>query len=258
MMAAFLFDRPGSPATLPAKVFSTLLLLLGYSVLCWLAFSNSIQNWDKVWAYRVTFLEGWAGTIGISAVALILSTMIGVLAALARRSRFLPLRYSAIAYVETIRGLPLVVLVLFGFYGVANAVGWNDRISVGILILSLFSGAYISEMIRAGIESVGRSQWDSARAIGLTSSQTYRFVIFPQVARQILPPLAGQFSSLIKDSSLLYIIGISELTFVANQVNSATYSTFESFIPLGFCYLVLTLPISLWSRYLEGRVRYES
>jgi len=117
MMAAFLFDRPGSPATLPAKVFSTLLLLLGYSVLCWLAFSNSIQNWDKVWAYRVTFLEGWAGTIGISAVALILSTMIGVLAALARRSRFLPLRYSAIAYVETIRGLPLVVLVLFGFMG---------------------------------------------------------------------------------------------------------------------------------------------
>ena len=194
MMAAFFFDRSGSPASRAAKVLSALLLLLGYSLLCWLAFSNSVQNWDKVWAYRVTFFQGWANTIGISAVSLILSMLIGVLTALARRSAFLPLRYSAVAYVETIRGLPLVVLVLFGFYGVANAVGWHDRISVGIVILSLFSGAYIAEMIRAGIESVGRSQWDSARAIGLTSSQTYRFVIFPQVARQILPPLAGQFS----------------------------------------------------------------
>jgi polar amino acid transport system permease protein len=177
---------------------------------------------------------------------------------LARRSAFLPLRYTAAAYVETVRGLPLLVLVLFGFYGIANAVGWNDRVSVGIVILSLFSGAYIAEIIRAGIESVGRSQWDSARAIGLTSVQTYRFVIFPQVLRQILPPVAGQFSSLIKDSSLLYIIGIPELTFAANQINSATYSTFESFVPLGICYLVLTLPVSLWTKYLESKVRYET
>ena len=184
--------------------------------------------------------------------------MIGVCAALARRSSFLPLRYSATAYVETVRGLPLVVLVLFGFYGVANAVGWNDRVAVGIGILSLFSGAYIAEMIRAGIESVSRSQWDSARAIGLGTVQTYRLVIFPQVARQILPPLAGQFSSIIKDSSLLYIIGIPEVTFAANQINSATYSTFESFVPLGVCYLVMTLPVSLLSKWLEGRMRYET
>ena len=88
--------------------------------------------------------------------------------------------------------------------------------------------------------------------------QTYRFVIFPQVLRQILPPVAGQFSSLIKDSSLLYIIGIPELTFAANQINSATYSTFESFVPLGICYLVLTLPVSLWTKYLESKVRYET
>jgi polar amino acid transport system permease protein len=177
---------------------------------------------------------------------------------LARRSAFLPLRYTAVAYVETVRGLPLVVLVLFGFYGIANAIGWNDRVSVGIVVLSLFSGAYIAEIIRAGIESVGRSQWDSARAIGLTAAQTYRFVIFPQVLRQVLPPVAGQFSSLIKDSSLLYIIGIPELTFAANQINSATYSTFESFVPLGICYLVLTLPVSLWTKYLESKVRYET
>jgi polar amino acid transport system permease protein len=258
MLARFFIDSPRSPAHPMAKVLSGLLLLFAYSALCWLAFSQSLKNWDQVWGYRVTFFNGWAATIGISAAALVLSTIIGSLAALARRSSFLPLRYTAAAYVETVRGLPLVVLVLFGFYGIANAIGWNDRISVGIVILSLFSGAYIAEIIRAGIESVGRSQWDSARAIGLTTAQTYRFVIFPQVMRQILPPVAGQFSSLIKDSSLLYIIGIPELTFAANQINSATYSTFESFVPLGVCYLVLTLPVSLWTKYLETKVRYET
>ena len=258
MQAGFFIDRPTSPARPAAKAFTIIILLLAYSGLCWLAFSHSLKNWEQVWGYRVTFLNGWAATIGISAVALLLSTAIGALTALARRSAFLPLRYTAAAYVETVRGLPLLVLVLFGFYGIANAVGWNDRLSVGIVILSLFSGAYIAEIIRAGIESVGRSQWDSARAIGLTPVQTYRFVIFPQVLRQILPPVAGQFSSLIKDSSLLYIIGIPELTFAANQINSVTYSTFESFVPLGICYLVLTLPVSLWTKYLESKVRYET
>jgi polar amino acid transport system permease protein len=186
------------------------------------------------------------------------STVFGVAAALSRRSAFLPLKYSAVFYVETVRGLPLMFLVLFGFYGVANLLGWSDRLAVGVLVLSLFSGAYIAEVIRAGIESVGRSQWDSARAVGLTPAQTYRLVIFPQVLRQSLPPLAGQFSSLIKDSSLLYIVGISELTFAAQQVNSATYSTFEAYLPLGICYLLLTLPLSLWTKFLEARVRYEN
>ena len=258
MQAGFFIDSPTNPARPAAKAFTIIILLLAYSGLCWLAFSHSLKNWEQVWGYRVTFLNGWAATIGISAAALLLSTAIGALTALSRRSAFLPLRYTATAYVETVRGLPLLVLVLFGFYGIANAVGWNDRLSVGIVILSLFSGAYIAEIIRAGIESVGRSQWDSACAIGLTPVQTYRFVIFPQVLRQILPPVAGQFSSLIKDSSLLYIIGIPELTFAANQINSATYSTFESFVPLGICYLVLTLPVSLWTKYLESKVRYET
>ncbi|MEI8292476.1 MAG: amino acid ABC transporter permease [bacterium] len=257
MIAEFFMDRPGRPAPAVAKFFTTLLLLALYSILCWLAFSHSFENWEQVWGYRSAFLQGWAATVGISALALVLSTLLGCVTALARRSAFLPIRYTAVAYVETVRGLPLVVLVFFGFYGIANAVGWNDRISVGIAILSLFSGAYIAEIIRGGIESVGRSQWDSARAIGLTAFQTYRFVIFPQVLRQVLPPVAGQFSSLIKDSSLLYIIGIPELTFAANQVNSATYSTFESFVPLGICYLALTLPVSLWTKHLESKVRYE-
>lgn len=215
-------------------------------------------NWHGVWVYRQKFLLGWANTLLISSAALALSTLIGALFALARRSRFLPLRYFARIYVEGIRGTPLLVQILIFFYVVADAFGLENRCVAGVLTLSVFSGAYISETIRAGIESVGKSQLESARAIGLTTAQTYRHVIFPQAIRQILPPLAGQFASLIKDSSLLSVIGISELALNAQEVNSYTYSTLESFLPLALGYLVLTLPISLWTQSLEKRHRFET
>ena len=128
----------------------------------------------------------------------------------------------------------------------------------GVLILANFAGAYISEMIRAGIDSVGRSQLDSARAVGFTREQTYRYVIFPQALRQTLPPLAGQFASLIKDSSLLMIIGFEEFTNNAQQVASFTFSNLESYLPLALGYLVLTLPISLWTQGMERCHAYET
>ena len=110
----------------------------------------------------------------------------------------------------------------------------------------------------AGIESIGQSQLDAAKAIGLTRAQTYRYVVFPQVLRLTLPPLAGQFVSLIKDSSLLSIIAVNEFTQAARDVNSVTYSSLESYLPLAIGYLILTLPISLWTRTLEKKVRFEA
>ncbi|MFM8789102.1 MAG: amino acid ABC transporter permease, partial [Chthoniobacterales bacterium] len=153
---------------------------------------------------------------------------------------------------------PLLVQLLILFYVVANSIGLQNRYAAGVIILAIFSGAYIAEMIRSGIESVGRSQLESARAIGLTRALTYRYVIFPQALRNILPPLAGQAASIIKDSSLLSILGIEEFTLAAQQVNSATYSTLESYLPLAVGYLVLTLPVSLLARWLEKKFRYET
>jgi polar amino acid transport system permease protein len=215
-------------------------------------------NWPQVWAYRALFLNGWFVTVVLSAVALVTSCLIGVILALLRRTPFLPLRYLVRIYVETIRGTPLLVQLLVFFYVVAAAFGIENRYIVGVLTLSAFSGAYISEVIRSGIESVGQSQLDSARAIGLTTAQTYRYVIFPQAIRQILPPLAGQFASLIKDSSLLSIISINEFAYNAQNVSSYTASPFESYLPLALGYLLLTLPISLWTQSLERRNRFET
>ena len=213
-------------------------------------------NWPAIWAYRQKFVQGWLMTVAISAAAWLVSVLIGVVTALARRARFLPLRYAAALYVEAVRGTPLLVQILILFYVVANAVGVENRYVVGVLTLSLFAGAYLAEMVRAGIESIRDSQLESARAIGLTRGQTYRYVIFPQVVRQLIPPLTGQFASIIKDSSLLSIIALNEFTLNAQAVNAFTYSTLESYLPLAVGYLLLTLPISLISRALERRFHF--
>ena len=135
---------------------------------------------------------------------------------------------------------------------------WKNRLIAGSLILSLFEGAYISEIVRAGIESVGQSQLESARAIGLTSPQTYRYIIFPQALRQMLPSLAGQFVSIVKDSSLLSVVGLAELSRSASDVATSTFTNFECYLLISAGYLIITLPISLWSKRLEHRLRYET
>ncbi len=249
----------GRPGWL-VRIFNYGLLLLLLTALFVFAFHqlNYHWNWSGIARYRQKFVRGWVTTIWISLAALGLSTVIGLLAALAQRSFVLPLRYLGKWYVALVRGTPLLVQILIFFYVVADAFGVENRYFVGVLTLSIFSGAYIAEVIRAGIESVGKSQLESARAIGLTRRQIYRYVIFPQALRQILPPLAGQFVSLIKDSSLLSIIAIGEFTLNAQEVNAYTYSTLESYIPLAIGYLVLTLPISLWTKRLEERHRYDT
>ena len=241
----------------PAAVLCVALLL---ALVFTFAFSRLRYgwNWGAVWAYRRMFVAGWLVTLALSAASLAASLAIGLCTAIAQRSTFLPLRYLGKIYVELIRGTPLLVQILVFFYVVADAFGIANRYLVGTLTLALFAGAYIGEIVRAGIESVGESQLESARAIGLTRRQSYRYVVFPQVMRRILPPLAGQFASLIKDSSLLSIIAVNEFTLNAQEVNAFTYSTMESYLPLALGYLALTLPISMLSKYLEERYRYAS
>ena len=257
-MDSFVTQRLGRPVGLAAMMVSWGLVALLTTALFSFAFSQLHYgwNWEAIWQYRQKFVQGWLMTVALSAASLLLSLIIGLLAALARRSSFLPLRYSAVLYVEIVRGTPLLVQILILFYVVANAFGMENRYFVGVLALSLFAGAYLAEMIRSGIDSIRGSQLESARAIGLTRGQTYRYVIFPQLVRQLVPPLTGQFASIIKDSSLLSIIAVSEFTLNAQEVNAFTYSTLESYLPLAIGYLLLTLPISLLSRVLERRFHF--
>jgi len=236
---------------------SALTLLAG---ICAGAFTllNYQWQWDLAGSYWRLLRDGWLTTLGISALALPLSCLVGLVFALARRSPWMPLRDVARIYVELTRGTPLLVQLFIYWYAFGQKLSNDYRLLAGALILSLFEGAYISEIFRAGIESIGASQLETARALGFTGRQTYRYVIFPQALRQSLPPLAGQFASIIKDSSLLSVLGIAEFSLAASQVNSITYTTFELYLPLALGYLVLTLPISLWTQRLEARARFDT
>ena len=217
-------------------------------------------NWGLVWEYRAAFVRGWWMTVALSLASLLTSSLFGIIAAVMLRSRFTFAQAVARVYVELIRGTPLLVQLLIGWYVIAAAlrVGSDQRYLVGVLVLSLFSGAYMAEIFRGGLDAIPRTQLDSARAIGLTPWQTLQLVVLPQAVRIVLPAVAGQLVSLVKDSSLLSVISIAEFTFNARNVNSATYSTLESYLPLAVGYLALTLPLSALSRWLERRFRYEA
>jgi len=243
-----------------ARLLNAFLLLVTLSTAGVWILKNSglVWDWEAVGGYWRLFADGWATSVEISAAALVLSTLLGLMLALAQRSIFLPLRTLAQCYVEVVRGTPLLAQIYILFYVVAEAVHLENRLVAGILTLSFFSAAYLSEVFRAGIASVGRSQLESAQAIGLTPAQTYRHVVLPQALRFVLPSLAGQFVSLIKDSSLLSVIGLNEFTQSARNVASYTFSNLESYLLLALGYLLLTLPVSLLTRHLEKRFRYET
>lgn len=219
-------------------------------------FANTMYNfeWSGVWEYRQKFIDGFLTTIWISFFSLILSFLIGLFFAYAQNSKIIILRFFARFYIEIIRGTPLLVQILIFFYIFANNLGLDNRYIAGIFILSIFSGAYVSEILRAGIESISTQQYEAAKSLGLSEFEAYRYVILPQAYRRIIPSLTGQFASIIKDSSLLSIISVSEFTMNASEVNAYTYSTLESYIPLAVGYFTLTFPISFYAKSLENKL----
>jgi polar amino acid transport system permease protein len=148
--------------------------------------------------------------------------------------------------------------LLFGFYVIAEAFNINGRILVGILLLALFAGAYLGEILRGGIDSVGKTQFDSARAVGFSRLQTYRYVIIPQAVRRVLPAVAGLFIMLVKDSSLLSVIGAEEFTKRSDIARAATFTGIEGYLPLALGYLLITIPLAYCSKRLERKFSYES
>lgn len=215
-------------------------------------------DWTVIWEYRTKILLGYGMTFVIAFLSIIVSIVIGVLTAAALQSRIVFLRYLARAYVEGIRGTPFLVQIIFFYFIIATAVGLNNKFIVGVLILSIFTGAYVTEIIRGGIQSIPKTQWMTARSLGFTRLQTYRHIIFPQVFRRILPALAGQMSSLVKDSSLLSTIAVSEFAMRVLEVNSLTFRTFELLTFMMIGYLLITIPISILSKWLERKFYYES
>ncbi|NLA78698.1 MAG: amino acid ABC transporter permease, partial [Erysipelothrix sp.] len=176
-----------------------------------------------------------------------------------KRSPFLVFQQFARAYVEIIRGTPLLVQIIFFFYIIGTAFNISNRLMAGVIILSIFESAYIGEILRGGLNSIESKQNEIAKSLGLNRWQTLRLIIIPQLFIRVLPALTGQFASVIKDSSLLSMIALIELTQVTKEITANNFNSyFVSYITLALLYLTLTFPISLLANTLEKRSQYET
>ena len=202
-------------------------------------------------------IQGLSLTIRITAVGLVSAFAIGLTAALMRLSRSLLARIIARGYLEIIRNTPLLVQLFF-IYFVLGPVLDISGFTSAVLALSLFEGAYASEIFRAGIISIQKGQWEAAFSIGLNRLQTYRRVILPQALRRILPPLTSQAVSLIKDSALVSTIAIYDLTMQGQAIIAETFLVFEIWFTVAAIYLALTLALSISVFFMEQRLKIDS
>jgi polar amino acid transport system permease protein len=251
-----------------ANVLVAVAMVAGFAWLCVAIFSrlDKETDWAKAWEYRESLWRGWKLTLGLSLASLLGSMVFGLLFLLGQRSPLPVIRKSCRGFLEFVRDTPLLVHLLFGYFVIfapllsrpLAAQGFEDKVIIGGLLLSLFGGAYLGEILRGGVESIPKTQWDSARAVGFSPVQVYRYVIFPQALRRVLPAIAGLFVSLIKDSSLLSVIGVSEYFYNTKNFISRSYAGLEGYVPLALGYLVLTLPVAWLSHWLEKRFRDET
>lgn len=198
--------------------------------------------------------EGTQVTAAITALAGAFGLMLGLLSALGRMSSILPLRIVAVAYVEFFRGTPLLVQLFILWFGLPALpfFQWSSAFQAGTTGLSLYAGAYFSEIIRGAFASVPRGQTEAAQVLGLSGWQTFRFVRLPQAVRNAVPALGNQFISLIKDSTLVTVISAQDLLFEAQNVVSRTFRPFPVYIGIALVYLALSNLASIAVNRLEA------
>jgi len=244
--------------------FQFALMLIALSVLLYWGAERSGYHWQWyrlprfLWSSDETgwhpgpLLQGLSVTFQIVAVSMVMALIFGLGAALLRLSSSRLGSLLARVYLETIRNTPLLIQ-LFVIYFVIAPVLDVSRFTSAVLALSLFEGAYASEIIRAGVVSVARGQWEASYSLGLSLRDTYRDVILPQAIRRIVPPLTSQAISLVKDSALVSTIAIYDLTMQGQVIVAETFLTFETWLTVAAIYLAVTVTLSFLVKLLEER-----
>jgi polar amino acid transport system permease protein len=224
-------------------------------------------NWDLIWRNREAFLWGLVLGLQMALIGLAIGCVIGLLAAFARTSRHRWLSVPATAYVEFVRNIPLLLILFFLYFGLpmwANSALPRDIADVltmdgentTIAGLAVYSGAYLAEVFRAGILSVGRAFVEAGRSLGLSGVQIARYVTLPIMLRTVLPSLGNTFISLFKDTSLAMAIAVPELTFVTRKFVTDTFQFIQAWTVAGVLYIVTTYAIAAALRFLERRIRW--
>jgi glutamine transport system permease protein len=215
-----------------------------------------VFKYSVIWESVPVLLQGVKLTIWITIFGLIIGFILGAIAGLAKTSRKkLPQRIAGI-YIESIRGTPLMVQVMFLYFGLPLMMGMRvPPLAAGIVAIGLNSGAYIAEIVRGAIQSIDKGQTEAGRSIGLTRFQSMLFVIWPQSFKRMIPPLGNQFIISLKDTSLLVVIGVGELTRQGQEIIAYNFRAFEVWLTVAIMYLILTMSIAKLLNYFEKRMR---
>ncbi len=222
-------------------------------------------NWHVLIEYKDLLINGLLTTVKLSILGIFFSFIIGSLIGIARASKNFWLSLFASYYVESFRNIPLIVQMFFIYFTFTLSQifpflnSWGDFLHINdvdaffsaLLALILYTGAYIAEVVKAGIRSIPKGQEEAAKSLGMNRYQVTRYVIFPQAVRIIIPPLTSQFLNLIKNSSLAMTIGVAELTFATQQIDAETFRGFEAATAVTVLYIFLTLTTSFFMNLIE-------
>ena len=203
---------------------------------------------------RDSFWEGFKITVALGVLALLLALILGVIFAVLRSVPVRPLRAIGTAYVEFFRNTPLLVQTFFAYFGLGAAGIRLPAFTAAFLALGVYTGAFVTEAIRAGILAVDRGQYEAARSLGLSYVKMMRYVVLPQAFATTVPPLGNLAIALAKNTSLASSIAVADLLYNANLINSRTFATYEVFAFVGLCYLAFTLPMSAALGQIERRL----
>jgi len=202
------------------------------------------------------FLEGALVSIQLTALAVLIGIVIGVIMGMGKLSRNPVINAVCSAYVEIIRGTPMLVQIMIIYSGLPQLLGFNiPKYTAAVASLGINSGGYVAEIVRGGILAVDKGQMEAAKSLGMSYFQAMRYIILPQAFKKMIPPLGNEFITLLKNSSLLMAIGMSELTRRAQIVASVTYRPFEPYLTIAAIYLIMTTIFSKVLGYIEWRLR---
>ena len=214
---------------------------------------------EKIWEIFTTkfpvFMEGVGTTVQLAVYTVLLGSILGLVVAIFRYTRLTPLRWLMNAYVAFIRGTPLLVQVLLIVYGLPQLGLRLPRMTLCVIALVINSGAYMAELIRSGLQSVEKGQEEAADSLGMNGFQKMRYIILPQAIKVTLPAMGNEFIAIIKESSVLYAVGVYELTYQANKLASVNYRYLETLIVAALIYFTLTYTMSKLLGLLERRMR---
>lgn len=204
-----------------------------------------IKIFDMAWEYRSYFLTGLRYTLLLAAIGVLGGFVLGILVSLLRMSRWSVLRFIGTAWVEILRGTPMLVQLLIIHYGFVTAFNLKfTALESGSITLIINSSAYLAEIFRAGIQGVDRGQSEAARSLGMTGGMTMRHIVLPQALKTVLPAIGNEFVTIIKESSIVYIIGVTEIMYESNVIITSTYDAMTPYLIAGIIYFILTFTLS--------------